>query len=130
MVVATVVALEWVQDTVSSAVKSVAERVVVSVFVVVSHIPLVMAFWFFNDSLGNLCFLVKVDWLAFSETVGWVLAWVGALVLPTTRSSVLLGEWGGAVTEVSLSDVDGRIEVDLGSWGVTSVAGKDKMSVR
>lgn len=41
--------------------------------------------------------------------------------MPTTRSTVLLGEWGGAVTEVSLSDVDARVDVDLGSWGVTGV---------
>lgn len=114
VVVATVVAraFEWVQDSVSGAAYSVAERVVVSVLVVISHVK--ATFGTFFD-----VYFVEVHWITLGNTLGWILTWIGALVLPTTRSSVLLGEWGSAVTEVPLGDVDVGIEIDLSSWGVT-----------
>lgn len=115
VVVAVVVAVafEWVEQSVSGAADSVAERVVVSVFVVISHIKTgSTAFGAFLD----VYFGVEVDW----STLSWILALVGALVLPTTRSTVLLGEWCGTVTKLSLGDVDVGIEIDLSSWSVTS----------
>jgi len=113
-----------VEDAVGGAVETVAETVVVPVFVVVSHISSVsLAFagrvncTFFGDpgtlfvghglTLGKACF--------------GVVARVGALILPTTLCSVLLGEGSGTVTEVSLSGVDAGVDVDLGSWSVTGV---------
>lgn len=93
---------------------------VLSVFVVISHVPLVLVFGVsVNGTLLDLYLLVELNWVTLGVTFSWVLAWVGGLVLPNTRSSVLLCEWGGAVTEVSLSNVDARVEVDLSSWSVT-----------
>ncbi len=113
-----------VEDAVGSAVETVAETVVMSVFVVVSHISSVsLAFagrvncTFFGDP-GTL---FVGHGLTLGEACFGVVARVGALVLPTTLCSVLLGEGSGAVTEVSLSGVDAGVDVDLGGWSVTSV---------
>lgn len=122
-VVVTLVALEWVEDTVGSAVQTVTERVVVTVFVVVSHVNLVTATfgWSVDGAVFDSYAFVEADRLTLgSVSVRWVVAWVGGLVLPTTRSSVLLGEWGGAVSVVSLGDVDARVDVDLSGRSVTS----------
>lgn len=121
-VVTALVALEWVQDAVGSAVKTVTEGVVVAVFVVISHVKAVTTtfFWCVDGLIFDSDFVAEANGLTLGVTVSWVLTWVGRLVLPTTRSSVLLGEWGGAVTVVPLGDVDAGIKVDLGSWGVTS----------
>jgi len=120
VLVATLVALERMQDAVGSAVETVTEGVVVTVFVVISHINLVAATGSFGGALLNLYLLCEGDRLTFAVVVpGVVLARVGGLVLPSTRSAVLLGEWGGAVTELSLGDVDASVEVDLGGGRVT-----------
>lgn len=118
--VVVVVALEWVQDLVSGAANSVAEGVVVSVFVVISHVPLVFTLGVtVNGALLDLHLLVELNWVTLGVTLGWVLTWVGRLVLPHARSFVLLGEWGGAVAVLTLVDVDARVEVDLSGWSVT-----------
>lgn len=120
VVVTTLVALEWVEDAVGSAVKTVTEGVVVTVFVVISHIKLVTTTGRTVDgTLFNLYLLVEGNGLTLGVVLSVLLARIGGLVLPTTRSTVLLGEWGGAVTELSLGDIDAGIDVDLGSWSVT-----------
>lgn len=120
-----VVVLLAVKDSVGGSVKAVAERVVVTVFVVVSHVKTVLAVAvtrFLGGTLftdGNL--FVKGHWFTLGVSLSWVFARVGALVLPTTSSgSVLLGERSGALTVVSLSSVDAGIDVEL-SFGVALV---------
>lgn len=93
---------------------------VVSVVVVISHVPLV--FTLGGSVEGTLldCYvLVERNGATLGVDFSWVGAWVCGLVLPNTGSSVLLSEWDGAVTEVSLGNVDARVEIDLRAWGVT-----------
>lgn len=110
-------ALEWVENAVGGLVKTVAERVVVAVFVVISH---VLLGWAVDGSTLYLDRLFETNGVAFVETVCWVLARVAGLVLPITRRAVLFDEWSGAVTKVSLGNVDARVEIYVGGRGVTS----------
>lgn len=121
VVMTTLVALEGVKDAVGSTVEAVTEAVVVAVFVVISHVKSVTTTfsWCVDGAVFDSYFVVEVNGFTLGVTVGWVVAWVGGLVLPTTRSSVLLGEWGGTVSVVPLGNVDAGVEVDLGSWSVT-----------
>jgi hypothetical protein len=126
LVVRTGVVLLAVQDAVGGAVETVAETVVLAVFVVVSHISAVLlalvAGWgvdraFFRLNTGSVFFVD--DGLAFGEAcLGWVVAGLSALVLPAAFCSVLLGEGSGALAEVSLGGVDADVGVDYCSWGV------------
>ena len=111
-------ARDGVQDAVGGALDTVAERVVVSVFVVVSHVTAVVLGWI-NDRAGlgsdldvllYWCLVVLLD----------VLARVRGLVLPT-RGVVLFGERCCALTVVSfkpvkldLTFVSPVFDVDLG----------------
>lgn len=109
-----VVVLLAVEDSVGSFVETVAERVVLTLFVVISHIKTVPAFrrpgWvdgaFFAD--GDL--LVEAHGFTLGEALLGVLAGIGALVL---------GEWDGAGTKVSLGNVNAGVDVDLGGGRVT-----------
>ncbi len=38
--------------------------------------------------------------------------------MPAAGRAVVLGEWDGAVAEVSLSGVDAGVDLDLGTWSV------------
>jgi hypothetical protein len=94
--------------------------VIVTVFVVISHIKAVTTLAWSVNGRALLDLYLSVELCGtFGVTFSWVVAWVSALVLPNTRSSVLLGEWGGAGTVVSLSKVNARVEIDLGSRGVS-----------
>lgn len=117
LVVVVTSAFEGVEDAVGGLVKTVAERVVVAVLVVVSH---VLFGWGVDGSAVYLNRLFETNGVTFGEAVCWVVTRVRGLVLPITRRAVLLDEWGGAVTEISLGNVDARVEVDVGSWSVTS----------
>lgn len=110
-------AFEWVEDTISGLVETVAERVVVAVLVVVSH---VLFGWGVDGSAVYLNRFFETNGVTFGEAVCWVVTRVRGLVLPITRRAVLFDEWGGAVTEVSLGNVDARVDVDVGGWSVTS----------
>ena len=112
--------VDWVQDAVGSTMQSVAERMVLAFVVVISHVTAVLVFLRSVECtlFGYLDFLVKVDWFTLGVASGCKLSWLSALVLPTTRSTVLLGEWNGTVSVVSLSYVDAGVKVDLCSWSV------------
>lgn len=80
-----------------------------ALFVVVSHITSVTTFTSVNCSTLFDLFRVEVYWLTLGVAFGWRFARVGALVLPNTGSSVLLGEWGCPITELSLGNVDAGV---------------------
>jgi hypothetical protein len=109
-------ALEWVENAVGGLVETVAERVVVAVLVVVSH---VLLGWAGRGGAVYRDRFLETNGLAFVEAVCWVVAGVGGLVLPVAGRAVLFDERGGAVAEVSLGDVDARVEVDVGGRGMT-----------
>lgn len=114
---------EGVDDAVGSAVQTVTEGVVVALVVVISHVKTVSAAfgsWVDRTSLGDLDLFLEADGLTLGTGVGWIVTRVGALVLPTTFSTVLLGEGYGAFTVVPLGHVDVGVEVDLGGRSVTS----------
>lgn len=96
---------------------------VLAVFVVISHISTVLAFGRSVDCtlFDDVDFFVKRNRLTLGVALFWVVSWVGALVLPAARSSVLLGERCGSVSVVSLRYVDAGVEVDLGIWSLTGV---------
>jgi hypothetical protein len=107
-------AVDGVQDAVSSAVKALTERVVLSLVVVIAHITLVLAVWSVVWALGY--FDLFVNDFAVS-TCSSRFTWVGV----SARLSVLLGERNGTVTVLSLGDVDVCVDIDLGCWGVAGV---------
>jgi hypothetical protein len=72
-----------------------------------------------DGTLVDLDVLLDVHGVTLGVSFGWVWAWGGGLVLPHTRSAVLLGEWGGAVTKFALRNVNARVEIDLGGGSVT-----------
>ena len=117
-----------VEDAVSCAVETVAEAVVVAVFVVISHINAVLTLltrcWVNRTLLGDLNLLVELDWLTLGVAGLGVVSWLCGLVLPAACLAVVF-LWvrlrSGALTEVSLSYVDTAVEVDLGSWSVTGL---------
>lgn len=120
VVVTAVVALKWVDDAVCGFVETVTEAVVVAFVVVIAHITLVADLrWCVDGAVVDCYSLFDADRLTLGVTVCCVFTWVGRLVLPLTRSSVL-DKWGGAVAVLAFVDVDLSIVVDLGAWGVTS----------
>jgi hypothetical protein len=110
-VVVVVGAVDGVENFVGYAVKSVAKRVVVAVFVVISHITLVLTSGL--DSLSHANLFVERDGFTIGVALrGRVLARVGGLGFPLAGLSVVFfGVWGGAVTVLSLSYVDAGVEV-------------------
>ena len=131
VVVVLVSAVKRVDDAVGGAVETVAERVIVSVLVVISHIKAVLTVgdrrWSVDGSArgGNL--LVKGDGFAFGVAGFWVVAGVGALVLPGGVALVFLSNGNGsAVAVVSLGYVDAGVEVG----GTLTVGGTEVTVVR
>lgn len=122
-VVVVMTAVDGVQDSFGGAVESVTERVVVTVFVVISHITLVLELGLsrVDGGLVDTDLLVEVvDRLALWVPLGWIVTRVGALVLPRTGVAVvLLGEGSSTGAEVALSYVETTVEVDLGSGSMT-----------
>ena len=99
---------------------------VVPVFVVISHINLVLAVGGTESvdssaGLGDLDVLVESYWLTLSVALSSLeLARAGTLVLPAADvAAILFGERGSALAEVSLGYVKTAVEVDLGGWSVT-----------
>jgi hypothetical protein len=111
-----------VEDAVSCAVKTVAEAVVVAVFVVISHVKAVLALpgWVDGPGLGHLDLLVVGDGLTLSVAGVGVVTRVGALVLPAAvlglgcvdagLSYVSAGGVAGVVMAV-VSGVDAAVPV-------------------
>ena len=123
-VVVVVSAVDGVEDAIRGTRETVAEGVVLAVLVVISHITLVLACGCVDrSSVGDFDVLVVAGRVTLGVSSGWVVARVGALVLPVPSGAVLLTEGNGAVTEVPLGDVDTGVgvEVEVGGWGVTSV---------
>jgi hypothetical protein len=88
---------KWATNLFGGLVETVTEAVVVAVFVVISHVAVVLFRAFFLEANG----------LTLGRTVGWILAWVSGLVLPLS----LLYERSRTSTEVSLGGVNARVEV-------------------
>jgi hypothetical protein len=112
-------AVDWVQDAVGSTMETLAERVILPLVVVVAHITTVLAFGSVDCTLfGDSDFFVDYVSVASCSSM---FTWIGALVLPAAGLSVLLGEGDGAVSVVTLSDIDAGVEVYLGCWSVACV---------
>jgi hypothetical protein len=122
-VVVVVAAVDGVENFVRCAVETVTEAVVVAVFVVISHITLVLATGCVDSSLAYANLFVEGD--GFTVGVGLlsgVLARVGRVAFPLTGLSVVLfGVGSSALTEVSLGCVDAGVEVVLGLAVVSAV---------
>ena len=104
-------AVDGVKDLLSGAFETVTERVVMSVVVVISHINLVLAFGVIDGTgLGNLDLFVELDSTALC-VLGWVLARLCALLLPTTRFVRLFGVGCGTCTVFPLGDVEAVVEL-------------------
>jgi hypothetical protein len=123
VVVVVVAAVDGVENFVRCAVETVTEAVVVAVFVVISHVTLVLATGCVDSSLGYANLFVEGD--GFTVGVGLlrrVLARVGRVAFPLTGLSVVLfGVGSSALTEVSLSCVDAGVEVVLSLAFVSAV---------
>lgn len=113
VVVMVVSAVNGVKNLVRCAVEAVAERVVVSVFVVISHVTLVLLTGCVDSSLAHANLFVERDWFTVRVPLGrWVLARAGSLRFPLAGLSVVFfGVGSSAVLEVSLSCVDAAVEV-------------------
>ena len=111
-------AVDGMQDAIGGAVKALTERVILSLVVVIAHITLVLAVWSVVCTLAYFDFFVNDFAVASCSST---FTRVGVLALPAAGLSVLLGERDGAVTVVSLSDIDVCVDVDLGSWRVPGV---------
>lgn len=110
-VVLVVSAVNGVENLVRGAVKSVAERVVVAVFVVVSHVTLLLTSRV-DSSAGHANLFVEGDGFTLGVPLSWVLTRVGGLAFPLAGLSVvLLGVRSSAVTVLPLSYVDAAVEV-------------------
>ena len=122
-VVVVVAAVDGVENFVRCAVETVTEAVVVAVFVVISHITLMLATGCVDSSLAYANLFVEGD--GFTVGVGLlsgVLARVGGVAFPLTGLSVVLfGVGSSALTEVSLSCVDAGVEVVLSLAVVSAV---------
>ena len=117
MMMVVTAAVDRVQDAVSGAVEALTERVVLALVVVVSHITAVLAFGSVYSTLfGYLDFFVNDFAVALCSFES---ARIGALVLPAAGLSVFFCEWDGAVTIVTLSDIDAGVKIYLGCWSVT-----------
>jgi len=114
------VAVDRVEDAVGGAVKSVTERVVVAVFVVISHLTLVrMLSWAVDGGLAYTDLLVESDWVTLWVALSWVVTRLRALVLPAASFAVvLLGVRSGTGAVVLLGYVNTTVDVELGSRGV------------
>jgi hypothetical protein len=112
VVVVVVGAVDGVENFVGDAVQSVAERVILAVFVVISHITLGLASGL-DSSLSHANLVGERDGFTIGVALrGGVLARVGGLGFPLAGLSVVFfGVWGGAVTVLPLSYVDAGVEV-------------------
>ena len=117
MMVVVTAAVDRVQDAVGSAVETLTERVVLALVVVVSHVTAVFVFGSVNSTLFGYLDVFVNDFAVASSS--FESARIGALVLPAAGLSVFFSEWDGAVTVLSLSDIDAGVEVYLGCWSVT-----------
>lgn len=120
-----------VQDAVGSAVKSVAETVVLALVVVISHIKavLVLARSVYRSPFGDLDFFLVGGRLTLCVAGSGVLSWVSALALPAAVLSLgfvdtglgYLGSWRVVSVAVTILTIpDTVLHVDLGV-GVASV---------
>ena len=113
VVVVVVGAVDGVENFVRCAVETVTEAVVVAVFVVISHVTLVLTTGCVDSSLCHANLFVEGD--GFTIGVGLlsgVLARVGRVAFPLTGLSVVLfGVGSSAFAEVSLGCVDAGVEV-------------------
>lgn len=113
VVVVVVGAVDRVENFVRCAVETVTEAVVVAVFVVISHVTLVLTTGCVDSSLCHANLFVEGD--GFTIGVGLlsgVLARVGRVAFPLTGLSVVLfGVGSSAFAEVSLGCVDAGVEV-------------------
>lgn len=123
VVMVVVSAVDRMEDTVGGTVKSVTEGVVVAVFVVISHVTLVLgSSWAVDGGLAYTDLLVESDWVTLWVALSRVVTRVRALVLPAAGLAVvLLGARSGAGAVVLLGYVNTTVEVVLGS---RSVAGR------
>jgi hypothetical protein len=112
VVVVVVGAVDGVENFVGDAVQSVAERVILAVFVVISHITLGLASGL-DSSLSHANLVGERDGFTIGVALrGGVLARVGGLGFPLAGLSVVFfGVWGGAITVLSFSYVDAGVEV-------------------
>lgn len=108
LVVVVRASVDGVENFVRGAVKSVAERVVVAVFVVISHVTFVLLARSVDSSATHVNLFVEGDGLTVRVPgLSWVLARVGGLGFPLTGLSVVFfGVGSSAVTELSLGQVD------------------------
>ena len=96
------------QDVIRRSPQSRTERVVLAVVVGITHICSMLMFSrIYYSFVGNLNSFVNDVTLGIAAH--WVFAWVGALVLPPARFSVLLVEGSCTVSIVPLSNVDASI---------------------
>ena len=104
-------AVDGVEDAVGDAVQTVTERMILALFVVISHVTFVRAGGSVNRrALGDVD-LVKRHRLTFGSLVGRVVTRASAFVLPAAREA-------GAV--LAFGYVDTGVDVDLG-FGVAGV---------
>jgi len=96
--------------------------VVVSLFVVVSHIKSVTTTLRLFDRAGldHFNVFVEANRLTLGDVRGREFTRTRALVLPGARSAVLLGEWGSTVAVLLLDDIDARVVAGRGGSGLTS----------
>jgi hypothetical protein len=96
--------------------------VVVSLFVVVSHIKSVTTTLRLFDRAGldHFNLFVEANRLTLGDVRGGEVTRTGALVLPGARSAKLLSERSGTFTVFSLGNVDARVVVDLAGGRLTS----------
>ena len=111
-VVVVVAAVDRVENFVRCAVETVTERVVVAVFVVISHVTLVLLTGCVDSSLAHANLFVEGDGFTVRvPLLSWVLARVGRAGFPLAGLSVVFfGVGSSAVTEVSLSCVEACVE--------------------
>jgi hypothetical protein len=117
MMVVVTAAVDRVQDAVGSAVEALTERVVLALVVVVSHVTAVLVFRSVYSTLFGYLDVFVNDFAVAS--CSFESARVSALVLPAAGFAIFFGERDGAITVVSLSDIDAGVEVYLGCWSVT-----------
>lgn len=118
VVMVATLSVDWMQDTIGGAMNTLTERMILSLVVVISHITLVLAIRSVVCTLSD--FHLFVDDLTVASCSS-EFTWGGAFVLPAAELAVLLAEWNGAVSVVSLGDVDVGVKVHLGCWSVTGV---------
>jgi hypothetical protein len=113
VVVVVVAAVDGVENSVSSAVETVAERMVLAVGVVISHVTLVLLTRWVDSRTAHANLFVEGDGFTVRvPLLSGVLARVGGVAFPLASLSVVFF-WVGssAVTEVFLGGVDAAVEV-------------------